>query len=448
MSVKVGMVSLGCPKNQIDAELMLGTLADAGYDLVEDAAMADVAIVNTCGFIESAKSEAIEEILELAALKKEGRIKRLVVTGCMAERYRDTILEELPEVDAVVGIGANHKIADIIASLAEKSCLGVYAEKEDLRMCGRRIRTTLPFYSYLRIADGCNNKCSFCAIPNIRGRFRSRPMEELVEEAALLASKGVRELTVIAQDTTEYGSDLYGKRMLPELLNKLCEVEGLKWIRVLYCYPEKISDELLDVIAGQPKMCKYIDMPIQHVSSGVLRAMRRPGDRESLSKLIAHIREKVPGIVLRTTLMTAFPGETQEDFEQLVEFVREAKFEKLGCFIWSAEEDTPAFDLPDRVDPETAAQREESLIDEQSRVMDALNAAMIGKKPEVMVEGFDRLAECFYGRSQGEAPEIDGKIFFDTDGKKLKPGEFVTVEITDVMDCDLVGRLVSLSKGE
>ena len=205
-------------------------------------------------------------------------------------------------------------------------------------MCGRRIRTTLPFYSYLRIADGCNNKCSFCAIPNIRGRFRSRPMEELVEEAALLASKGVRELTVIAQDTTEYGSDLYGKRMLPELLNKLCEVEGLKWIRVLYCYPEKISDELLDVIAGQPKMCKYIDMPIQHVSSGVLRAMRRPGDRESLSKLIAHIREKVPGIVLRTTLMTAFPGETQEDFEQLVEFVREAKFEKLGCFIWSAED--------------------------------------------------------------------------------------------------------------
>ncbi len=442
MSVRVGMVSLGCPKNQVDAELMLGYLADAGYDLVEDAAMSDVAIVNTCGFIESAKSEAIEEILELAALKKEGRIKALIVTGCMAERYRDAVLEELPEVDAVVGIGANHKIAEIVGGIAEKTGISVYGEKEELRMCGRRIRTTLPFYSYLRIADGCNNQCAFCAIPMIRGKYRSRPMEELVEEARQLAAKGVRELTVIAQDTTEYGSDLYGKRMLPELLNRLCEVEGLKWIRVLYCYPEKITDELLDVIASQPKICKYIDMPIQHSSRHVLRAMHRPGDRESLTRLIAHIREKIPGVVLRTTLMTAFPGETQEDFEDLIDFVREVKFERLGCFIWSAEEDTPAFDLPDRVDPETAAMREESIIDEQSRVIDGWCESMKGKRLEVMTEGFDRLAECYHGRSQGEAPEIDGKIFFDTDGKKLTPGEFVTVEITDCMDCDLVGRLV------
>jgi ribosomal protein S12 methylthiotransferase RimO len=447
MSVRVGMVSLGCPKNQVDAELMLGHLADAGYDLVEDAAMADVAIVNTCGFIESAKSEAIEEILELAALKKEGRIKALIVTGCMAERYRDAVLEELPEVDAVVGIGSNHLIAEIVGRVAGKcgtdeGGFGSYGEKEDLHMCGRRIRTTLPFYSYLRIADGCNNKCTFCAIPMIRGRFRSRPMEELVEEARLLASRGVRELTLIAQDTTEYGSDLYGRRMLPELLNRLCEVDGLKWIRVLYCYPEKITDELLDVIAGQPKICKYIDMPIQHVSKDILRAMHRPGDRDSLTRLIAHIREKVPGIVLRTTLMTAFPGETQADFDELIDFVREVKFERLGCFIWSAEEDTPAFDLPGRVDAETAAMREESIIDEQSRVIDEWCAGMVGKRTEVMVEGFDRLAECYHGRSQGEAPEIDGKIFFDTDGKKLAPGEFVTVEITDCMDCDLVGRLV------
>ena len=447
MSVRVGMVSLGCPKNQVDAELMLGYLADAGYDLVEDAALADVAIVNTCGFIESAKSEAIEEILELAALKKEGRIKSLIVTGCMAERYRDAVLEELPEVDAVVGIGSNHLIAEIVKRVSDEPTapgngFGAYGEKEDLHMCGRRIRTTLPFYSYLRIADGCNNKCAFCAIPMIRGKFRSRPMAELVAEAARLASKGVRELTVIAQDTTEYGSDLYGKRRLPELLNKLCEVDGLKWIRVLYCYPEKITDELLDVIANQPKICKYIDMPIQHVSKKILRAMRRPGDRESLTRLIAHIREKVPGITLRTTLMTAFPGETQDDFDELIDFVREAKFERLGCFIWSAEEDTPAFDLPDRVDAETAAMREESIIDEQSRVIDEWCAGMIGKRLEVMVEGFDRLAECCYGRSQGEAPEIDGKIFFDTDGKKLAPGTFVTVEITDSMDCDLVGQLV------
>ena len=442
MSVRVGMVSLGCPKNQVDAELMLGYLADAGYDLVEDAAMSDVAIVNTCGFIESAKSEAIEEILELAALKNEGRIKALIVTGCMAERYRDAILDEMPEVDAVVGIGSNHKIADIVENVTQSKRFSSYGEKEDLHMCGRRIRTTLPFYSYLRIADGCNNRCTFCAIPMIRGRFRSRPMEELVEEAEQLASKGVRELTVIAQDTTEYGSDLYGKRMLPELLNKLCEVEGLKWIRVLYCYPEKITDELLSVIADQPKMCKYIDMPIQHVSKNILRAMHRPGDRQSLTALISHIREKIPGVVLRTTLMTAFPGETQENFEELIDFVREIKFEKLGCFIWSAEEDTPAFDLPDRIDPETAALREESIIDEQSRIIDMRCEGMVGKKIEVMTEGFDRLAECYYGRSQGEAPEIDGKIFYDTDGKKLRQGDFVTVEITDFMDCDLVGRIV------
>ena len=442
MSVKVGMVSLGCPKNQVDAELMLGRLADAGYELFEDAAMADVAIVNTCGFIESAKSEAIEEILELAALKKEGRIKALIVTGCMAERYRDAILEEMPEVDAVVGIGSNHRIAEIVQRVAEESGFGEYGEKEDLRMCGRRIRTTLPFYSYLRIADGCNNRCAFCAIPSIRGKFRSRPMEELVEEAEHLARNGVKELTVIAQDTTEYGSDLYGRRMLPELLNRLCGIDGLKWIRILYCYPEKITDELLDVIADQPKICKYIDMPIQHVSKNQLRAMRRPGDRKSLTDLIAHIREKIPGVVLRTTLMTAFPGETQQDFEELIDFVREVRFEKLGCFIWSAEEGTAAFDLPDRVDPETAASREESIIDEQSRVIDAWCESMVGKKIEVMTEGFDRLAECYYGRSQGEAPEIDGKIFFDTDGKKLRQGEFVTVEITDFMDCDLVGHIV------
>lgn len=441
--IKVGMVSLGCPKNQVDAELMLGFLADAGYTLVEDAAMADVAIVNTCAFIESAKAEAIEEILELATLKKEGRIKTLLVTGCLAERYRDDVLEEIPEVDAVIGIGAHHTIAEAVARSLEKERFGVYGEKEDLQMCGRRVQTTLPYYSYLKIADGCNNRCAFCAIPLIRGKFRSRPMEELVEEAERLARRGVKELTVIAQDTTEYGSDLYGERKLPELLTRLCGVEGLAWIRVLYCYPEKITDELLDVIATQPKICKYIDMPIQHVSKKMLRAMHRPGDRETLSALIAHIREKIPGVTLRTTLMTAFPGETQEDFEELIDFVRETKFERLGCFIWSPEEDTPAFDLPDRVDEETAAQREESILDEQSRVTDAWCESMIGQELNVIVEGFDRLAECFFGRSQADAPEIDGKIFFDTDGKKYAMGEFVRVEITDSMGGDLVGRALS-----
>ncbi len=440
--IKVGMVSLGCPKNQVDAEIMLGFLADAGYKLTEDAAMADVAIVNTCGFIESAKSEAIEEILELATLKKEGRIKSLVVTGCMAERYRDQILEQIPEVDAVVGIGSNSKIAEVVERTLTENGISLYGEKEDLVLCGRRVQTTLPYYSYLKIADGCNNKCSYCAIPMIRGKFRSRPMEELVEEAGMLAARGVKEITVVAQDTTEYGSDLYGKRCLPELLNKLCEVDGIAWIRVLYCYPEKITDELLDVIARQPKMCKYIDMPIQHVSKKILKAMHRPGDRETLTALIAHIREKVPGVTLRTTLLTAFPGETQEDFEELIDFVREVKFERLGCFVWSAEEDTEAYDLPDRVSEETAEQREESITDEQSRVTDEWCESMIGKRLTVIVEGYDRLAECCYGRSQGEAPDIDGKIFFDTDGKKFTMGDFTEVEITDSMGCDLVGHTV------
>ncbi|MGN0474388.1 MAG: 30S ribosomal protein S12 methylthiotransferase RimO, partial [Acutalibacteraceae bacterium] len=373
-------------------------------------------------------------------LKKEGKIKTLIVTGCMAERYRDDILEEIPEVDAVVGIGANHRIVEVVERSLKEQGFGLYGEKEDLVLCGRRVQTTLPYYSYLKIADGCNNKCTYCAIPMIRGKFRSRPMEELVEETEKLAKWGVKELTVVAQDTTEYGSDIYGKRMLPELLNKLCEVEGIEWIRVLYCYPEKITDELLDVIANQPKMCKYLDMPIQHVSKNVLRAMHRPGDRDTLTALIKHIREKVPGITLRTTLLTAFPGETQEDFEELISFVREVKFERLGCFVWSAEEDTPAYDLPNRVDEETAAQREESIMDEQSRVTDEWCESMVGKKLRVIVEGYDRLAECCYGRSQGEAPDIDGKIFFDTDGKKFTMGEFTTVEITDFMGCDLVGK--------
>ena len=442
MSVKVGMVSLGCPKNQVDAEIMLGYLADAGYKLVEDAAMSDVAIINTCGFIESAKSEAIEEILELAALKKEGKIKSLIVTGCMAERYRDDILEEIPEVDAVVSLGANHRIVEAVERSLSERGFGMYGNKEDLVLCGRRVQTTLPYYSYLKIADGCNNNCTYCAIPMIRGKFRSRPMEELVEEAQTLANRGVKELTVVAQDTTEYGSDIYGKRCLPELLNKLCEVEGLEWIRVLYCYPEKITDELLDTIANQPKLCKYLDIPIQHVSKNVLRAMHRPGDRESLTALIKHIREKVPGVILRTTLLTAFPGETQENFEELIEFIRDVKFERLGCFIWSAEESTPAYELPNRVSEETAEQREESIMDEQSRVVDEWCESMIGKTLTVIVEGYDRLAECCYGRSQGEAPDIDGKIFFDTDGRKFTMGDFAEVEITDFMGCDLVGHTV------
>lgn len=439
---KIGMVSLGCPKNQVDAEIMLHQLLQAGHKLVEDAAMGDIAIVNTCGFIESAKSESIEEILELARLKAEGKIKAIIVTGCMAERYRDDVLAELPEVDAVVGIGANGSIAQIVERVLSGERVGQYGEKTDLPLEGARVQTTPLYYSYLKIAEGCDNCCSYCAIPLIRGRFRSRKMEAIVEEAKTLAARGVKELAVIAQDTTRYGEDLYGEKKLPELLRAVCAVDGIEWVRVLYCYPERITDELLDVIANEPKMCKYMDIPLQHCNGDVLRAMNRSGDSESLRALIAHIREKVPGIILRTTVMVGFPGETEEQFAELCEFVRDVKFERLGCFIWSAEEDTPAYDMPNRVDEETGSKREEAVMYEQSLVVEQWVESMQGEEIEVIVEGFDRLAECCFGRSRGDAPEIDGKVFFTTGGKKLTAGQIIRVRIFDSMDCDLIGEAV------
>ena len=442
MAVRVGMVSLGCSKNQVDAERMLYKIQKAGYQLIEDAALADIAIINTCGFIESAKQEAIETIFEFVALKNEGRIKKIVVTGCLSERYREEVSELIPESDAVVGIGCNEDIVSVLEKIMEGERVEAFDDKEKLSLTGGRVLTTLSFTSYLKIAEGCDNRCSYCAIPDIRGRFRSVPMENLLDEAKKLVAEGVRELNVIAQDTTRYGIDLYGKYMLPELLTELCKIDELKWIRILYCYPERITDELLDVMAKEEKIVKYIDLPIQHCDDAILKAMHRQGTEASLREVIKKIRDKVEGIVIRTTLITGFPGETEEQFNRLAEFVNEMEFDRLGCFPYSEEEGTPAAEMDCQIDEEIREHRAEIIMEQQSVIAEKKNNALIGKTLEVVTEGFDRYGECWFGRSAADAPEIDGKIFFTAPDKKPFPGCFVKVRIDDVLDYDLIGEIV------
>ena len=442
MAVKVGMVSLGCAKNQVDGEVLMASLKNAGYELCDDAALADVAIVNTCGFIESAKAESIEEILEMVTLKKEGRIKKIVVTGCLSERYQEQIRKEIPEVDAAVGIGANGEIAEIIGQVMAGETPEVFPDKEKMPLCGDRELSTPSYFAYLKIAEGCDNRCTYCAIPLIRGGYRSRSMESIVEEAEKLAAGGAKELIVIAQDTSRYGLDLYGELKLPELLRRLCTIDGVRWIRLLYCYPDTITDELLDVMASEEKIVKYIDLPLQHASGRVLRAMNRRGDRESLTQLIAHMREKIPGLILRTTLITGFPGETEEDFAELSQFVQDVRFDRLGCFAYSQEEGTPAAELPDQVEEDVKNHRAEIIMEQQMEIMQQKGEAMIGKAVTVLTEGFDRYAECYFGRTVADSPDIDGKVFFTAAGNKPYFGQFVKVRIDDCIDCDLTGQRI------
>ncbi len=442
MSTRVGMVSLGCPKNQVDAEHMLYDLKKEGFEIVADAALADVVVVNTCGFIEAAKQEAIETILEFCTLKGEGRIKAVICTGCLAERYREEVMKEIPELDAVVGIGSNDKLADIIRDIyAGDDNINAFCDKSRLELNGGRIISTQPFYAYLKIAEGCDNCCTYCAIPKIRGRFRSRTMEDIIKEARWLAENGVTELVVVAQDTTRYGEDLYGEPKLAELLKKLCEIEGFKWIRTLYSYPERITDELIATVAGEEKLVKYFDIPLQHCNKDVLKRMNRHGDRQTLTQLIGKIREAIPDVTLRTTLITGFPGETEEQFEELCEFVKEIKFERLGCFSYSAEEGTPAAEFDNQVPLKIRERRAEIIMEEQMFISDAHNEDDLGKDVEVVTEGFDRYADCWFGRSAKDAPEIDGKIFFISD-RKLAVGEYVKVHIDDTMDYDLIGTRI------
>ena len=442
MAYKVGIISLGCAKNRVDAEMLLYRIRNAGYKLCEDVAMADVAIINTCGFIESAKQESIEEILELSELKKEGKIKAIIVTGCLAERYKEEVMKEIPEADAVVGIGANDDIVKIIDEVLQGKKQQCFPDKILLPLEGGRIQSTPYYYAYLKIAEGCDNHCTYCAIPMIRGKFRSRKMEDIIAEAKHLAENDVKELVVGAQDTSLYGKDIYGELMLAKLLKKLCEIDGIRWIRVLYCYPDKITDELLQVMAEEEKIVKYLDLPLQHCNGRVLKTMNRKGNKEELVELIAKIREKVPGIVLRTTFIAGFPTETEEEFAELENFAKEVRFERVGCFAYSQEENTPAAKLEPQIPEDVKERRAEIIMENQQEIMEEFCQKLDGKTIEVLVEGYDQYAECFFGRSAWDAPEVDGSVFFTVTGRKPAPGEFVKVKIDDFLNCDPIGEMV------
>lgn len=441
MPIKVGMVSLGCSKNLVDSERMLYKLRQRGYQLVTEPGLADVAVVNTCGFIQSAKEEAIETIIELGKLKNDGTLKKIIVTGCLSERYKEETAELFPEADAVVGIGDNKDIVDILDKVLADERVIHFAPKLDAELTGERIISTLPFFAYLKIAEGCSNCCTYCAIPQIRGKFRSVPIEDVLDEAHWLADNGVTEIVVIAQDTTRYGEDLYGKSMLPELLRSLARIDGLKWIRVLYCYPERITDELLDAIADEEKIVKYLDIPIQHCNEEVLRRMNRQGSYNELKSLIEKIRRKIPDIVLRTTLITGFPGETEEQFTELSEFVQEMKFDRLGCFPYSQEEGTKASEFEGQLDDDVKFHRAEMIMQQQMLISAKNNKSLLGKQLEAVVEGFDQYGECYFGRTKADAPDIDGKIFFMSE-RHLNIGDYVRIEIVDTLDYDLIGEVI------
>ncbi len=445
MSVNIGMVSLGCSKNLVDSERMLYKIRERGYKLVTDPAQANVVVINTCGFIQSAKEEAIETILELSKLKEEGTIKKIIVTGCLAQRYREEMAEEFKDdVDAVVGIGSDEDIIDIIDRVLANEHVVEFRNNLELKLTGKRIISTLPFFTYLKIAEGCSNCCTYCAIPLIRGKFRSVPMEDVIKEAKWLAENGVTELNVVAQDSTRYGEDLYGKPRLSELLRELCKIDNIKWVRVLYCYPERITDELIDTIASEPKIVKYMDIPIQHCNREILTNMNRSGSQEELKVLFEKIRSKVKGITIRTTLITGFPGETDEQFTELADFVKGMEFDKLGCFPYSEEEGTKAASMPDQVDEEVRSHRAEIIMQQQQLISERKNNEKIGKVFEAVVEGYDQWGECFFGRTQSDAPDIDGKIFFDSE-EKLTVGQFVKVRVTEALDYDLMGEVINES---
>lgn len=435
----VGMISLGCPKNQVDAELMLAKLSVAGFAISDEIPGCDAVLINTCGFIDNAKREAIDNILEVAEYKEAGLVKKIIVTGCMAERYHDDILEELPEVDAVVGIGDDQRIVDTVQEVVAGTYIDRKVDKLLLPLDGQRVLTTPSYWAYLKISEGCSNNCAFCAIPGIRGKFRSRTLESILEEAKGLAASGVKEVILIGQDTSLYGKDLYHKLMLPELLNRLCEIDGLEWIRFLYTYPERITDELLDTMASQPKVCHYLDIPLQHANAKVLKSMHRVGGREEFTALVEKIRRKVPDMCIRTTVMAGFPGETEDEFNDLAEFVKEMKFDNLGCFAFSPEEGTVAATMEDQLEEDVKQHRQELIMDRQHDIVLQNNEKWKGRTLKVIVDGFDEDASCYVGRSYMQVPEIDGTVLFGA-LTELHPGDFVEVEIIGADEYDLIGQ--------
>lgn len=442
MSIKVGFVSLGCAKNLMDTEVMLHHVAEAGYEITPDETEADVVIINTCAFIESAKKEAIDNILDIAWLKKNRSLKGIVVCGCLSERYRDEILKEFPEVDAVLGTGSIHSITEAIGEVLKGKRFSRFDDQEKIDFGGDRAVTTGDAFAYIKISEGCRNRCAYCAIPSIRGNFRSRSMESIIKEAKDLDALGIKELVVIAQDTTCYGIDLYGEYKLPELLRKITEETKIPWIRVLYCYPDKITDEFVREMRDNPRIVKYIDLPVQHISDRMLTAMNRHGDSACIKDAIERLRT-VPGIVIRTTAIVGFPGETEEDFSELCEFVLDTRFERFGAFTYSREENTPAYSMEGQIDEQVKQDRYDILMKHQLSVSEELNKSMIGRELDVLCEDFDPVSEAFVGRSYMDAPDIDGKVFFTSEkGEIFKEGDFVRVKITEALDYDLVGKAV------
>ena len=439
---KVGFVSLGCSKNLVDTEVMLKKLYDAGFEITPDETEAEIVVVNTCGFIESAKQESIDNILDIAWLKEHGKCKHIIATGCLVERYREEVMNELPEVDALVGVGSLCDIAEACNAVMRGEKYTSFRDKNTSTLGGERILTTADHTAYLKIGEGCDNRCTYCAIPLIRGGFRSRTIEDIVKEAKDLEALGVKEVNLIAQDTTRYGLDIYGKYSLADLVKAICDSTNIPWIRLLYCYPDKITDELVKEMRDNPRILKYIDLPLQHVSDHMLAAMNRHGDGKTVRGVVEKLRREIPEIVIRTTFIVGFPGETEEDFCELCEFVKEAKFDHAGVFTYSREEDTPAYDFPDQIDEQVKQDRMDILMRMQMDINEELNKEKIGKIVDVLCEDFDPVAEVHFGRSSADAPEIDGKVYFRSE-ERIAPGSFVRVKVRDVVEYDLYGNIVT-----
>ena len=438
---KVGFISLGCSKNLVDTEVMLHKLHSAGFEITPNEEEAEIIVINTCGFIESAKQEAIDNILDAAKLKEWGKCRHIIATGCLVERYREEVMRELPEVDALVGLGSLADIADACEAVMRGEKYTSFRDKETAPLGGDRIVTTEPHTAYLKISEGCDNRCTYCAIPLIRGGHRSRPIEDIVAEARDLESMGVKELNLIAQDTTRYGLDLYGEYSLARLVKELTRETSIPWIRLLYCYPDKITDELIDELRDNPRLLKYMDIPIQHISDSVLTRMNRHGGAALIKATVRKLREQVPDIVLRTTAMVGFPGETEGDFAELCEYIKEARFDRFGAFTFSPEEGTAAAEMDGQIDEQTKQDRYDCLMQTQLTVAEDKNAEKVGQIITVLCDGFDTVAEVYYGRSYADAPDVDGKVYF-TCKRKINPGAFVDVKITEALDYDLVGEVI------
>lgn len=439
MPIKVAMVSLGCAKNMVNSEQMLFKLREAGHIITGRFEDAEAVIINTCGFIESAKNEAIENILEFAELKKEGTLKKIIVAGCLSERYREEILKELPEVDGLIGCGSFDEIADTLNEVMLDKTVCRFGDIDAPVSESGRVVTSGAGWAYLRIAEGCDNRCAYCVIPSLRGKYRSRPLENVILEAERLAEEGAKELIIIAQDITRYGTDLYGERKLHELISRLCRINGVKWLRLHYLYPEEIDETLIKVIVNEEKVLKYLDIPIQHINDGILKRMNRRGTGGEIRELFKKLRRQIPGLVIRTSIITGLPGEGEKEFEELAEFLREEKIERAGIFPYSPEEGTPAAEMQDRPDRETAEHRMELLVNLQSEIIDVFNESRIGTTTEVLVEGFDSETELMWGRSYADSPDVDGKVFFDGPSEA---GEFANIKIKDIIDGDLYGEVV------